>query len=182
MSILLPDPVRRAALRSAAIAAIACAPGLARAVAAGDAAPELSAQADGAPVRLADHRGRIVYLDFWASWCAPCRLSFPWMNAMQARHGAQGLQVIAVNLDAKPEAARRFLAETQAAFAVAFDPAGDTARRYAIRAMPTSLLIDADGRVLATHAGFRDTDRMPLEAMLKKALDDRAAAERRASR
>jgi cytochrome c biogenesis protein CcmG/thiol:disulfide interchange protein DsbE len=121
-------------------------------------------------------RGRVVWLDFWAYWCGPCRLSFPWMDAMQSRFGAHGLQVLAVNLDATPEPARRFLAEHPASFAVGFDPSGDTARRFSVKAMPTPVLIGADGRVLATHAGLRDADRDALEATIRDALARRTAS------
>lgn len=173
-----PHPSRRAALRGAALlASIALVP--ARPVVAaivGAPAPELVARAEAGPLTLAEHRGRVVWLDFWASWCAPCRLAFPWMNAMQSRYGAHGLQVVAINLDTRAEPARRFLAESPASFLVGFDPAGDTARRYAIKAMPTSVLIGTDGRVLATHAGFRDADREPLEAAIRDAIARRTAS------
>jgi thiol-disulfide isomerase/thioredoxin len=122
------------------------------------------------PVRLADLRGRIVFLDFWASWCTPCRLSFPWMNQMQATYGPQGLQVVAINVDAKRADADRFLAATPVQFAIAFDPAGDTPRAYGIKAMPSSFLIGTDGRVLHTHAGFRDADKADLEQRIRAAL------------
>jgi len=136
----------------------------------GDPAPDVSLQSDAGPLALRDLRGKLVHLDFWASWCGPCRLSFPWMNEMQARYGAQGLQVLAVSVDARPDDARRFLAANPAGFLVAFDPAGDAARRFAIRAMPTSVLIDPDGRLIATHHGFRAADREPLEAGIREAL------------
>ena len=168
---------RRRVLQFGALAAtgIALRPLLADGLPAGEAAPEFALRTDAGTVSLAGLRGRVVWLDFWASWCGPCRQSFPWMEAMHQRHGAQGLQVIAVNLDAKPDAARRFLAEHRASFTVAFDPAGDSARRYAVRAMPTSVLIGADGRIRTVHAGFRDDDRAPLEAALREALAARAA-------
>jgi thiol-disulfide isomerase/thioredoxin len=175
-------PSRRVALRLGAVATAGVlvrpltVDALPAGVQAGAPAPELAARTDAGPVSLADWRGRVVWLDFWASWCAPCRQSFPWMDAMQARYGERGLQVVAINVDARPEPARRFLADTPARFVVAFDAAGETPRRYAIRAMPTSVLIGADGTVLATHSGFRDTDREPLEATLRAALDARAAA------
>jgi peroxiredoxin len=125
---------------------------------------------DGAAVQLAKLQGRLVYVDFWASWCGPCRQSFPWMNEMQARYGARGLQVVGVNLDAKSDDARRFLAETPARFTIAFDPAGATPRAYGIKGMPSSVLIGPDGKVLYEHAGFKEADRAALEQVIQKAL------------
>jgi cytochrome c biogenesis protein CcmG, thiol:disulfide interchange protein DsbE len=148
----------------------------AAAVSVGDAAPDfqLSAVPDGrggpAVLNLRELRGRVVYLDFWASWCGPCKQSFPWMNALQQRYGAQGLQVVAVNLDERNEDARRFLAKVPAQFRVAFDGAGDTPKRYAILGMPTSVLIGADGRVLKVHAGFNADDTAALESAIQQAL------------
>jgi cytochrome c biogenesis protein CcmG/thiol:disulfide interchange protein DsbE len=161
---------RRPIVRGLAAGALLAIPGARLLAAAGDAVPDLALQTDAGPLRLADQRGKVVYLDFWASWCGPCKQSFPWMNDMQARYGSKGLQVVAVNLDAKPEDARRFLAENPAAFTVAFDRAGESAKRFAIKGMPSSVLIGTNGRVLSTHAGFRDADREPLEAGIRDAL------------
>ena len=72
-----------------------------------------------------------VLVDFWASWCGPCRQSFPWMNAMQAKYGARGLQIVAVNVDAKRADADKFLEQVPASFSIAFDSQGDTPRRFA---------------------------------------------------
>ncbi len=121
-------------------------------------------------VSLADYRGKVVYLDFWASWCGPCRQSFPWMNRMQSQYGNRGLQIIGVNLDAKLPDARAFLTETPANFVVAYDPKGVTPRSYAVKGMPTSVLIGADGQVLYQHVGFVEADRAELERQIKLAL------------
>ena len=109
---------------------------------------------DGEPVSLAGYAGKVVYLDFWASWCGPCRQSFPWMNELHDQLRDKGLHVLAINVDAKHSDAMRFLADTRASFQVAFDPAGVTPRAYGVRAMPTSFLIDRKGAIVATHPGF----------------------------
>lgn len=126
---------------------------------------------DGQLLNLADYKGKVVYLDFWASWCGPCRKSFPWMNEVQAKFGALGLQIVAVNLDEKDEDAQRFLKETPAQFTIAFDPAGKVPGRYGLKGMPTSYLIGRDGKLLAEHVGFKDADRAPLEAKIQAALE-----------
>ena len=95
-----------------------------------------------------------LYLDFWASWCGPCRLSFPWMNGVHERWGSRGLRVVAVNVDRRREDALQFLRANPARFEVAFDAEGDLARRLAVKTMPTSLLVAPDGRILHRHEGF----------------------------
>jgi thiol-disulfide isomerase/thioredoxin len=130
------------------------------------AAPAFDLPGPNGPVKLSAYRGKLVYLDFWASWCAPCKRSFPWMNQIQARYGAQGLQVLAVNLDAKHQDAADFLAATSANFAIGFDPAGAVARSYGIKGMPSSILVGPDGRVLSMHAGFSDADKAELENLI----------------
>lgn len=152
----LPQLISAIALALAATTACAIAPG--------DTPPALPDNV------LAAHKGKAIYVDFWASWCGPCKQSFPWMNAMHDKYAAKGLQIIAVNVDAKRADAERFLAKTPATFLVAYDPTGDSAKRYAVKAMPTSLLIDRSGRVTYVHAGFRDEDRAELEAKINDAL------------
>lgn len=129
---------------------------------------------DGSLLQLERLRGQVVYLDFWASWCTPCRQSFPWMADMHRRYAAQGLNVVAVNVDARQADAQGFLKSVPAPFKVAFDPAGKTPREYAIKAMPTSVLIGRDGRVRLVHAGFRASDTAALEAAITEALKEPA--------
>ena len=177
-------PVARSAAATALlITALLALPVTARAVAPGESAPAFVLPGlDGGAVSLESVRGHVVWLDFWASWCAPCRQSFPWMADLQRRHGARGLRVLAVNVDARSEDARRFVARDPPPFAIALDPSGDLARRYAIRAMPTAVLIDASGRVLAVHNGFRTADAAALERRIERALDASAGVDDGATR
>ncbi|MFM2275184.1 MAG: hypothetical protein RL211_1056 [Pseudomonadota bacterium] len=137
----------------------------------GQAAPDFDLPGAQGAVKLSDYKGKVVYLDFWASWCGPCKQSFPWMNDMQTRYGGKGLNLVAVNVDQKSEDARAFLKDNVAKFTVAFDQAGKTPKAYAIKGMPTSVLIGADGKVLMVHSGFKDEQRGELEKQLKLALN-----------
>lgn len=133
--------------------------------------PVLTLQAsDGHPVLQPGSRWKATYLDFWASWCTPCRLSFPWMNDMHDRYGAAGLRIVAINLDRKAADAQRFLQQMSPRFAVAMDPDADTARAFDIQAMPSSFLVDAELRLHFSHRGFRPDDRAALQARLAAAL------------
>ena len=122
------------------------------------------------PPGLAPVEGKVVWVDFWASWCVPCRRSFPWLNSMHRKYGPNGLQIIAVNLDKDRALADKFLAEVPAEFALRFDPAGDLAKHFGVQAMPSSYLIDADGNVLVTHAGFRTGEAAEYERAIQEAL------------
>ena len=103
---------------------------------------------------LSAYRGKVVYLDFWASWCVPCRLSFPWMNQLQQLYGPKGLAVVAVDVDRDRALGEEFLKQVPAAFRVVYDPSGHIARAYDFREMPTSVLIGRDGKPHFVHDGF----------------------------
>jgi len=165
--------LRPFALALAFVLAAACVP--ARAAAVGEAAPAFTLRdASGATVSLEALRGRVVLLDFWASWCGPCRRSFPWMGEMQRRYGAQGLAVVAVNVDRRRGDADRFLDAVPAGFAVVFDASGSTPSAYAVPAMPTSYLIDAAGRIAHVEPGFRDETTGDMEARIRALIGKRS--------
>ena len=103
---------------------------------------------------LKSHLGKVVYLDFWASWCKPCQRSFPWMNALLSKYPAESFTVITVNLDAESEAMHQFLDKVPADFDIYHDPSGRIAEQFKIEGMPTSYLIDSSGKVVKKHIGF----------------------------
>ena len=123
---------------------------------------------------LRELRGKVVLLDFWASWCAPCRASFPWMNDLQRQHANDGLVVIGVNVDMQPELAQAFLRDTPAVFRIANDASGDLATRFDLQAMPTSFLIDRQGRIRHRHSGFRNEQRAAREQQVLALLKEKA--------
>ncbi len=129
--------------------------------------------ATGASVSLSDHKGKIVYVDFWASWCGPCRQSFPWMNEMLGKYQAQGFEIIAVNLDAARADADHFLEANPATFTVALDPQATMPPQYGVKGMPTSYLIDGNGEIILQHTGFNDSHKADLEAAIQKALESK---------
>ncbi len=160
----------RALLRLATLGLAVLAAAPASALDVGAAAPELNLPGLKEAVSLAGLKGKVVYVDFWASWCGPCRQSFPFMNDLQARYRAQGLEIVGVNLDAKRDDADKFLSDVPAQFSLAFDAKGDSARRFEVKGMPSSFLVGRDGRLVAVHRGFKEADRQGIEASIVQAL------------
>jgi len=117
-------------------------------------------------------RGKIVWVDFWASWCTPCRRSFPWLNEVMARYGDQGLEIVGVNVDKERALAEEFLRDTPARFSIAYYPEGAMAAKYEVLGMPSSFLIDRDGNVISSHIGFRRDERENYEAAIVEALSE----------
>jgi thiol-disulfide isomerase/thioredoxin len=110
----------------------------------------------GQTVRLADLKGRVVLVDFWASWCVPCRASFPALDALQRDFADRGLVVLAVNVDEDRRNADGFLAARPHTMRVIFDAKGRAAEAFELKGMPSSFLIDRTGRVRFTHMGYTE--------------------------
>ncbi len=115
-------------------------------------------------------KGRVVLLDFWASWCGPCRESFPWMEEMRSRYGSEGLVVVTVNLDQDRGAADRFLEGRRFDFEYLYDPEGRQAEKWGIESMPASILFDRNGSEAFRHMGFRHEDAATYEAHIRDLL------------
>jgi cytochrome c biogenesis protein CcmG/thiol:disulfide interchange protein DsbE len=136
----------------------------------GKPAPDFTLPLKSGSVTLSQQKGKVVYLDFWASWCIPCRKSFPWMNEMERKYSDKGLKIITVNLDTKEKAVEKFLKRYPAKFAVAYDPEGKTAAAYKVMGMPSSYLIDGNGKIIYSHIGFREKNKKNLENRIKAAI------------
>ncbi len=122
---------------------------------------------------LSAYRGKVVYLDFWASWCGPCKQAFPWMQSMQDTYDRQGLKVIAVNLDMDRSDADKFLDRFRPTFEVRLDPKGKLAAFYKVHSMPSSVLIDRHGVTRFTHEGYRPVDGAAYEAQVQELLAEK---------
>ncbi|MBY0401822.1 TlpA family protein disulfide reductase [Myxococcota bacterium] len=169
-----PAPRAFAALLFSTIAALlATTPALA--LEAGDRAPDFSAPSlDGkGNVSLAQYRGKVVYLDFWASWCAPCLKAVPEIEAMRKELAGEKFQVVAVNLDQQTKKALRFLEKNPVGYPSASDPKGRLPKQFGVDTMPTSYLIDAQGVIRLVHRGFKRGDGEKLRAEIRKLLGGR---------
>lgn len=120
-----------------------------------------------------DFRGHWVYLDFWASWCAPCRQSFAWMNTLHDRFEPRGLQIVAVGLDKTAERMEAFLKSTAPRFWIVWDAPSAWAEKLQIRSMPSSVLISPEGQMSAWHRGFTQETSRQVEVQLQQALGER---------
>jgi len=137
---------------------------------AGNAAPALQLRGKDAGTQLSDFKAKLVYLDFWATWCAPCRYSFPWMEKMQEKYRDAGLVIVAVSVDGERKSIDHFLQDQKVSFKVLQDKHMHTANAYGVDAMPSTFLIGEDGKILYHHRGFNGADKNKLEQKIRDIL------------
>jgi len=141
----------------------------------GEKAPALSLPSltqEGVTISLESLKGNVVYLDFWASWCGPCRVSFPALEAMRTELGSRGFEVLAINLDEDEEDAHTFLSEIAVSYPLVRDAQGLTPSVYGILGMPTGYLIDREGMVRHVHQGYKKSDGKVLRAAALELLGE----------
>ncbi len=145
------------------------------AIEAGAPAPEIASPLLDVPAQsmtLSGLRGKVVYVDFWASWCTPCRLSFPALEALYREDGARGFAVVGVGQDDSLEDAQKFLKKIPVSFLLVPDPKNGIAKAYNVKTMPSGYLIDRKGVVREVHRGFTEKTgaelREEIEALLKE--------------
>jgi cytochrome c biogenesis protein CcmG/thiol:disulfide interchange protein DsbE len=124
------------------------------------------------PLNLNAYKGKVVYLDFWASWCGPCKQSFPYMMSLERKYGSDGFVVIAVNVDKDRSKAEAFLRKTGHAFPIIFDPKGMLPSKYKIKDMPTSILIGRHGQIRFVHKGFYAQRESAYEEQIRELINE----------
>ena len=134
----------------------------------------LSGVAGASDLELNAYRGKVVYVDFWASWCGPCRQSFPWLDGLIHSYRSQNFVVIGVNVDKDRDRAEHFLNEFPAEFPIVYDPKGELASAYNVAGMPSGILIDRTGHVRFQHAGFSEKQKELYEQQLQSLLAEAA--------
>jgi len=110
---------------------------------------------EGKPLDISAYKGKVVMVDFWASWCVPCRKSFPWLNKMHTTKTPQGFVILGVNVDENSEDAKNFLLQNTSNFKHIYDPDGQYASYYKLIGMPSTLIFDRQGKLQHQHTGFK---------------------------
>lgn len=138
-------------------------------------------RADGAPASInvieaaltdsTSLNGKVVYVDFWASWCAPCRYSFPILQSWFDKYHQQGFEVIAISVDKDHGSALKFIEDSKVSFPILFDPTGSLAKQYGLKAMPSSFIYGRDGRLVTENQGFRPDEVDSLAAAITQLLN-----------
>lgn len=141
----------------------------------GDAAkvPQSIAVLDSLTADTTITQGKVVYVDFWASWCVPCRQSFPWMAELVREYGDRGLQVVAINVDKDHKAALGFLENAHSLLPIVYDPAGKLAKLYDLQVMPTSFVYGRDGILKMRKDGFNPDETESVEALIRTLLEEK---------
>jgi len=121
-------------------------------------------------LRLSEQRGNIVMVNFWASWCGPCREELPEMEALYQEYADMGFEILAVNVDDEVSKADILLNDIEVTFPVLYDTAGDVSQLYDVNAMPTTVIIDRDGNQRLLHLGYRAGDEVKYEKAIKMLL------------
>ncbi len=121
-------------------------------------------------LNIEQYKGKVIYIDFWASWCIPCRNSFPWMNEMQKKYG-EDLVVIGVNVDQEKDLADQFIQETSPDFTIVFDATGKLATEYQVAAMPSAFILDRQGKIVFKHLGFHSKKKSLYETEIQQLIN-----------
>lgn len=119
---------------------------------------------------LEKYRGKVIYLDFWATWCPPCKKSMPFLNALRNEFLDQGFEIIAINVDEDSEDAWLLLQQFPVDYLIAMDPAGLCPKEYNVKAMPSAYLIDRQGKIRYIHLGFRNSDKNEIRTSVMELL------------
>jgi thiol-disulfide isomerase/thioredoxin len=161
-------------LALALMLAIASLSSIATAVGDGAVAPEIALKdLSGKAVKLAELKGKVVLVDFWASWCGPCRDELPVLDGLYKKYKDKGLVIIGVGLDRDADKLAKFLRALPLSFPIVHDQAGAVADKYEPPKMPSSYMIDRRGLIRHVHAGFKQSDKALFEQELNALLSEK---------
>lgn len=137
----------------------------------GDTAPNFTLKSrDGKNVKLSEYRGSVVMLNFWASWCGPCRQEMPLLEKMSKRYGKLGFVLLGVNTEGDPTLANNFLKDITVTFPILYDTSKKVSQDYGVSAMPTTVIVDRNGKVRYIHYGYKSGDEKKYKKAIKKLI------------
>jgi peroxiredoxin len=152
-------------------AACMCVPMLSHAVAVSDVAPDFTLKSvDGTNTRLKEFRGQVVLINFWASWCGPCRQEMPLLERIDERYKGAGFTVLGVNVEGKPGPAKEVASKAGVSFPVLVDENQKVSELYDLESMPSSIVVDRDGVVRYVHKGYKPGDETKYLEVVKKLI------------
>jgi len=120
-----------------------------------------------------EYKGKVVLIDFWATWCPPCKQSMPFLNTLRNELLPQGFEIVAINVDEDKEQALRFLQTYPVDYEVAYDGTGGCPQKFDVQAMPSSYFVDRNGHVRSIHLGYRDSDQKHIKDQITKLLSEK---------
>ncbi len=121
---------------------------------------------------LTSYKNHVLLIDFWATWCPPCKQSMPFLNTLRNEFQDRGFEIIAINVDEKTEQAKKFLENYPVDYVIASDTQGDCPRKYDVKAMPSSYFVDRQGKIRYVHLGFRRTDEAQIRERVMELLQE----------
>ena len=157
------------------VSALTTVPSFVLGIEVGQSAPAcpMRSMAGGDSFNISKFQGKVVYLDFWSSWCSPCAQSLSFLNELQAELKGNGFEVVAVNLDENSKDAEGFLSAHPVKLTTVTAPEGQCPEMFGVQAMPSSYLIDRQGKVRHIHAGFRPTDKNEIRSQVEALLAEK---------
>ena len=148
-------------------------PGQALAVGVDSEAPDFTLETlAGGNLRLEEYRGQVVLINFWASWCGPCRQEMPILDRIHNRYEDTGFAVLGVNVEGKRAPAQKIVDKTNVRFPVLIDAAQDVSETYDLKAMPTTVVVDRDGVVRYIHRGYKPGDEAKYIEVVKNLISE----------
>ena len=122
----------------------------------------------GKNVKLSELRGQVILLNFWASWCGPCRQEMPLLEKLHKRYSALGFTVLGVNVEEDPRKAKTLLKDISVSFPILFDTSNKVSKQYKVSAMPSTVMIDRNGNMRYLHKGYKPGDEAQYKKWVKK--------------